>query len=216
MPSEHFTRFYASCFENSFHAVHDGLDYEALRQFNAAEQRQIIRLLLQALGTPIDTHSRPVIALGYLRVKEAARILEERLVTSSGYDRVETALALYRINTYPPAIRVVVDVLAQTPLHESWIRMRAVEALGEFPPLPAVAGALQAALMDGDGMVRYLAADALKRLYKDDPDLIRLLIEIQQAGVGPFVEPEWESRRQGLCAEAAVLIQTRGFAGSVP
>jgi hypothetical protein len=112
MPSEAFERFYFSCFDNSFGAVHDGLDHAALLSLEGAERAKAESLVLATLPTTRD--SRPLIAVGLLGSPAAEEILRERLAgidAKPTENRVWTAWALYRIQKYPLSASIILNVL---------------------------------------------------------------------------------------------------------
>jgi len=209
-PSEAFDRFYRSCFEDSFHAVHDGLDHDALQALNGLERAEMERCLLEALSADRDTYSRPVIALGYLRSTASISRLTARLAQASGVDRIETALALYRITGFREAGAEIVVALRATPVSEQWVRMRAVESLGEIDRSDLGLAALFDCLMDEDRFIRYLAADSLKRLFRDDRDLVMRFDEIQAAMTGTKgQDPALQVARQAKITETRRFIEER-------
>ncbi len=179
MPSEFFERFRYSCFNRSFHAVHDGLDLEALYALEGDELRQAGALLLEAVETTPD--SRPIIAAGLLRLGAAAPALKRRLDSHIDddhlYNRVEAALSLYQIGGDEDYAGIIIDVLERASPNDQWTRSGAVSALGYFAPRPAVVMALLETLEDADMFIAYGAGLALKMLYEAD-EPIRQALEV--------------------------------------
>jgi HEAT repeat protein len=91
----------------------------------------------------------------------ASEPLKQRLATATGNERVEVALALWRIERYPPAAKHLLDVLANA----SWWgdRMEAAITLRHVDS-PPVRPALWRALDDKDELVRHHAAVSLLAL----------------------------------------------------
>lgn len=118
MASQMFERFAWSCFDGSFHAQRDGLDTPALLGLDGEERLQAESLILDAIRTTQD--ARPFEAVGWLRLREAAELLRQRLsATDSPWVTVTAAWALNRIEESPETIDTILRVLRSNPLNSS-------------------------------------------------------------------------------------------------
>jgi HEAT repeat protein len=177
MSSQDFERFYESCFGTSFGAVHDGLDEPAVLNLRGAEREEAESLLLQSLGTDLDRYSRPVTALGLLGAKKASNPLKQRLQTATGWDRVMTALALFRIEKFPGAERVILDCLEAAGPNDEAARWAIIGALGYLDPAPPVVRTLLKILLENN-MSGFSAAQALRKLFGEDETIRGLLDQV--------------------------------------
>ena len=179
MPSNDFERFYESCFGDTVPVVRDGVNQKAIMNLEGNERREAKRLLLQSLGTDKDTYSRPVIALGLLCCKEAAEPLKERLNNAAGTDRIETALALFRIEKYPEAENIIINCLRVTNTNNPYDPTRLL-AVAVLPFLERTHQVVQALLeaMTEDNIIGYSATGSLRKLFIEDEAVRNLLGEI--------------------------------------
>jgi HEAT repeat protein len=208
MPSHDFERFYESCFDNSFGLARDGVDQQALLNLQGDERKEAGRLSLQALGTNKDTHSRPVIALGLLGSKEAVEPLKKRLESAVGIDRIQTALALFRIEKYPEAEKIIIECLrvAETNKTDETTRLRAVDVLPYLGRTQKVVQALLEAMAENN-LIGYSATGVLRSLFIDDEPVRNLLGQILLV-VHDVHKPDFVSRSQ-LVKQAVELISSR-------
>jgi HEAT repeat protein len=176
MPSHDFEQFYESCFGDSFEIVRDGVNEKATLTLQGEERKEAEKLLLQSLGTDKDTYSRPVIALGLLRSKEAVEPLKKRLVTASDIDRIQTALALFRIEKYPEAEKIVVDCLKENN-PDKMAQWLAAQVLPHFGKTNQVIRALLE-LMAEDDEIGHSATSSLRTMFIDDEPIRNLLGQI--------------------------------------
>src|SRR5438552_15520608 len=112
MASNNFAAFYESYFGDPYMAWHDGLDEQALLSLDGAERAEAERLLIAGLESG---DYRPAAGLAALRSPQAAPRLKELLPTVGGDTRVQTALALWQIEQYPPAVPALIGVLRHAP-----------------------------------------------------------------------------------------------------
>jgi hypothetical protein len=160
--SENWQRFVNSFCGDPRAAWRDGLDLPALRELGPDERAQAEHTLLSKLAAG-SRDPRIVRGLGELGSARAAAGLEALLPSPGERERIKrwypgfaplvvhTAVALWRIERYPTALRYVTDVLAQLP--HSFERMEAAIALRHFRCTGAVQ-ALKYALHDEDRLVR--------------------------------------------------------------
>ena len=159
MASSAFSSFYESYFGDPYMAWHDGLDTESLLSLQGDELAEAERLLLDGLKTG---DYRPPAGLATLRSSVAAPALKELLPQAEGDTRVQTALALWEIEQYPPAVAALIGVLKSAPW---WgVRLNAAMALSHVPTPQSVA-ALWEALTDPEDLVRSHAAESLLALH---------------------------------------------------
>jgi hypothetical protein len=205
MPSQEFERFYESCFGNSFGVVRDGVNEEAILNLQGDEREEAEKLLLHSLGTEKDTDSRPVIALGLLGSKAASEPLKKRLVRATGVDRIQTALALFRIEKYSEAETIVVDCL-QANKSDKATQWFAAQVLPYFGITNQVVQALLE-LMAEDNEIGHSATSSLRTMFIDDEPVRNLLGQIL-LNLHDVHNPEFISRPK-LVKQAATLISTR-------
>jgi HEAT repeat protein len=208
MPSNDFERFYESCFNNTFPVVHSGVNEKAILNLEGDERKEAESLLLQSLGTNKDTYSRPVIALGLLGSKEAAEPIKQRLKKTDGIDRVQTALALFRIEKFPEAENVIIDSLKITNTNKPDEPTRLLAAavlpyLGRTKQI--VQGLLEA--MAEENLVGYSATGSLRKLFIEDETVRNLLGQILL--VKHDVHNQDFVGRPKLVKQAMELIKTR-------
>jgi HEAT repeat protein len=202
MPSHDFEQFYESCFGDSFGIVRDGVNEKAILSLQGDEREEAEKLLLQSLGTDKDTYSRPVIALGLLGSKEAVEPLKKRLVTASGTDLIQTALALFRIEEYSEAENIVVDYV-KVNKSDKMTRWLAAQVLPHFGKTSQVVHALLE-LMAEDDEIGYSATMSLRTLFIDDEPIRNLLGQIL-LNLHDVHSPEFVNRKK-LVEQAAELI----------
>jgi hypothetical protein len=155
MRSSTFDAFYESFFGDPYMAWHDGLDTQSLAALEGEEREEAERLLREALDSG---DYRPVVGLRVLRSEASVAKLKEKLGGAYGREAVETALALWQIAEWPPAVKVIITEL-QEGAH--WgTRIDAARALRHVHK-PEVVEALLGALEDEEDLVRSNAADAL-------------------------------------------------------
>jgi HEAT repeat protein len=205
MPSQDFEQFYESCFGNSFGIVRDGVNEKAILNLQGDERKEAEKLLLQSLGTDKDAYSRPVIALGLLRSKEAVEPLKERLATASGIDRIQTALALFRIEKYPAAEKIVIDCLKENN-SDKMTRWSAVEVLPQFGKTGQVVQALLEVMAE-DNEIGHSATSSLRTMFIDDEPVRNLLGQIL-LNLHDVHSPDFVSRTK-FVKQATELIGTR-------
>ncbi len=158
MVSSAFSSFYESYFGDPYMAWHDGLDTESLLSLEGEELAEAERLLIAGLPTG---DYRPSAGLATLRSAPAAPALKDLLPQATGDARVQTALALWQIEQYPPAVPALIGVL--TSAH--WgVRLNAARALRHVRAPASVAALLQA-LKDPEDLVRSHAADSLLAIH---------------------------------------------------
>ncbi len=208
MASKDFERFYESCFDNSFGIIRDGVDRKAILNLQGEERREAESLLLQALGTTKDIYSRPVIALGLLGSKEAVEPLKKRLIDAVGIDRVQTALALFRIEKFPEAEKIIIECLRGTGTNtpDEGTRWVVVEILPFLGQTEQVVHALLEAMAE-DNMVGYSAAGGLRTLFIEDEPVRNLLGQILLS-VHDVHKQNFVGRPQ-LVQQATELIRSR-------
>ncbi len=202
MPSKDFDQFYDSCFGDSFGIIHDGINQKAILNLRGDERRDAEKLLLRCLGTDEDTYNRPVIALGLLHSQEAVEPLHERLVTAFGVDRIEIAIALYRIEKYSEAEKIVVECVKEGGSDEA-IRLLAAQVLPCFGKTRQVIQTLLDLLAE-DNVIGYSAAVSLRTLFIDD-ELTRDLMGQLLLNPRDIHVPEFLSREK-LVKQIAELI----------
>lgn len=170
MTSEAYQRFADSFLGDPSAAARDGLDLAALRQLTGAERQQAEELLVQRLAAG---DSRGAVGLGEIGSTRATDLLQHYLNLSDAGQPIgpgfslNVAVALWQINQDPNAVQRVIAILQHTP--DSFVRMEAAQALRKFSTSAAIQ-ALQAALTDDDGLVRYHAARSLLALAGQLPD----------------------------------------------
>jgi len=186
MHSQDFQDFHCSCFETSFGATRAGLSVEALLRLRGDERVEAERLVLLAVETGTD--SRPILAAGHLKLQSAGPILKQRLTgpidNARPDNRVHAAWALFKIDNCLEAGHIIVDVLKQTPRHQQWARMMAVESLADFGEVSLAVTPLFETLLDDDGFIAYLATISLKRIFGSKSAVVNLLNEIQLMQTG--------------------------------
>ena len=153
--------FYESYFGDSYMAWHDGLDEQALLSLTGKERDEAERLLLAA-AVHGSTDYRIAAGLRSLRSREALDVLKRHLESAQGRDLVETALGLWQMEEYAPAISVIAGVLHSAPFWGD--RIDAAMAMAHVP-VPESVSALIAALQDPTDLVRYHAAASLLKLH---------------------------------------------------
>jgi HEAT repeat protein len=205
MYSPDFERFYESCFGTSFGAIHDGLDETAVLNLRGAEREEAESLLLQSLGTDLDRYSRPVTALGLLGSKKASAPLKQRLQTATGWDRVMTALALFRIEKYPDAERVILGCLQTAGTNDESKRWAIIGVLGYLDPTPRVVHALLEILRENN-VAGFSAAQALRKLFGEDEAIRGLLDQVIRL---QYVHSPDLVNRPGLVGQVTELVRVR-------
>ena len=205
MPSHDFEQFYESCFGDSFGIVHDGVNEKAILSLQGEERKEAEKLLLQSLGTDKDTYSCPVIALGLLRSKEAVEPLKKRLLTASDIDRIQTALALFRIEKYPEAEQIIIDCLKENKPDKmtQWL------AAGVLPHFGKTNRVIQALLelMAKDDEIGHSATSSLRTMFIEDEPVRNLLGQILLNNHDVH-NPEFVSRAK-LIKQVAELVGTQ-------
>ena len=208
MTSHDFELFYDSCFGDSFGVVHDGVNEKAILNLKGDERKEAESLLLQALGTSKDTHSRPVIALGWLCSQKAAEPLKQRLKKATGIDRLQTALALFRIEKFSDSEKIMIECLKITDTNKPdeptrWLAVQILPYLGRTHQV--VQTLLE--VLPEDNRIGHSATDSLRELFFDDETVRNLLIQIKLV-VHDVHKPDWISRPK-LVKQAVELIGTR-------
>jgi HEAT repeat protein len=205
MSSPDFERFSESCFGTSFGLVHDGLDEAAVLNLRGAEREKAENLLLQSLGTDLDRYSRPVTALGLLGSQKASGPLKQRLQTATGWDRVMTALALFRIEKFPGAEPVILDCLRVANTNDEAARWAIIGILGYLDPAPRVVNALLEILSENN-VADFSAAQALRKLFIEDEAIRELLDQVIRL---QYVHNPDLLNRAGLVEQVTELIRAR-------
>jgi HEAT repeat protein len=155
MPTSAFNAFYESFFGDPYMAWHDGLDTQSLAALEGEEREEAERLLLAALDSG---DYRPAVGLRVLGTQKSVAQLKKKLGNSSGKETVETALALWEIAEWPPAVNVLIRELREA---SDWgTRLDAARALRGINK-PEVVEALLGALEDEEDLVRHHAAESL-------------------------------------------------------
>lgn len=110
MASKAFEMFLWSCFDNSFHAVHDGLDVPSLMELTGEEKEDAGRRILEAL--PVTEDIRPIEAAGYLRLVKSKAALTERIHSEAESDmiRLWAAWALFQIEPGMEYIEILTNL----------------------------------------------------------------------------------------------------------
>lgn len=199
MPSENWNRFYESYFGDPYMAWHDGLDESALLSLTGEERDRAEQMLTDALDS---SDHRPAAGLAALRSPEAATSLKAALSGASGTAKVQTALALWRIEKYAPAVYALLSVLKEGA-HWS-IRMDAARALGDVPVPPVIQALWEAVEKDPADLVRSHAATSLLDIYnipRDDYNSHPLAIDIMS---------ENPAKREQAVKELRDLVVRRG------
>ncbi|MCW5849877.1 MAG: hypothetical protein KIT87_07320 [Anaerolineae bacterium] len=214
MPSRDFTDFYFSCFDTSFGAVHNGLDRKALLKLEGDERQEAERLLLNAIETSID--SRPIEAVGVLKLQAASPILKQRLASSIDanyeYNRVHSAWALFQIERYPDAAHIIVDILKHTHLSNQWSRMKAVQALAAFGKNLFVVDILLETLFDQDNFIGFLATRSLKHIFASDKEIMDGLNQIERIQIKiKDPDPRRSDGIKGFLGKLLPLIRSQCF-----
>jgi HEAT repeat protein len=205
MPTQDYQQFYDSCFGNTFGALHDGVDEQAILNLKGEERKEAERLLLEALGTNRDTHSRAVIGLGLLGSQAAIEPLKIRLDQATEVDRMYIARALYQIEKFPGAEQIMIESL-NTMNNDENTRWLAVSLLPGFGRTDWVVKALLEA-MKNEGAIGYSAAAFLRAQFIDDVEVRDLLGQILLNGSDackPYFVP-----RNELVQQATDLINSR-------
>jgi hypothetical protein len=153
--------FYESYFGDPYMAWHDGLDEQALLSLTGEERDEAERLLLAAAASG-STDYRVAAGLRSLRSHKALDLLKQRLESAQGRDRVETALGLWQMEEYAPAIAAIASVLHSAAFWGD--RLDAARALAHVPTQDSV-NALLEALHDPQDLVRYHAAASLLKMH---------------------------------------------------
>ncbi len=206
MPTRDFELFLGSCFGMEFGRVHDGVNERAVLALKGAERKEAETLLLQSLGTEKDTYNRPAIALGLLRSKAAATPLQERFQTASGVEKIQPALALYRIEGFPEAVEVIVAAIGSIDAPNETTRLLAVQLAPELGARPPVVRALLYAMHEDD-MVGHAAERSLRRMFVDDDAVRDLLARIMLVAHDAH-RPDFVPRAE-LVRQATELIESR-------
>jgi HEAT repeat protein len=206
MTSHDFEQFYESCFDNSFGFVRDGVNEKAILNLQGDEKIEAERLLLENLGANND--SRLVVALGLLCSKEAAEPLKKRLEVVTGIDRIQTALALFRIEKYPEAEKIIIDCLKITNGNKPDEMTRWLAA-GILPRLGKTSQVVQALLeaMVEDNEVGHSATSSLRTLFIDDEPVRNFLGQISLV-LHDVHNPDFIGRPK-LVKQAVELINAR-------
>jgi hypothetical protein len=208
MPSKDYQRFSDSCFGNSFGFLHGGIDEKAILNLQGEERREAERELLTSLGTEKDTHSRPVIALGLLRSRAAIKPLKQRLAHAVGVDRIQTALALYRIDKYPESEEIIIKIFQGLDFKKPDERTRqlAVSILPGLGKTDRIVKTLVEAMKE-DGMIGYSATASLRTIFieaDDIRDILGKILLVRHDVHKPNFVP-----RANLVQQASELIFTR-------
>jgi hypothetical protein len=179
MPSQDYMNFIESCFGNPLEFVYNGINEKAILSLQGEEKNEAERILLKALETNGDPYYRPVIALGLLCSKLAIEPLKRHLNKAIGIDRIQTALALFRIMKYPEAEEVIIDCLVIADNNNPDISTRdlAVRILPFIGKTPQVIQALLDVLSE-DNLIGYSAAGSLRSFYIDDEPIRNLMGQI--------------------------------------
>ncbi|MCC6501340.1 MAG: hypothetical protein IT313_13825 [Anaerolineales bacterium] len=155
MPSKDFEDFVRTCFPKTFGEWHDGLDIAALLRLVGEEFKEAEKLILS--GIPKSGHSNNSIeAAGYLRLQSAGELLKKELkrtkvkrwleiiflnllfIFRHEYFQeriVKIAWALYQIDKYPDASRLIIAEIEKPSLTNpppSFFQMYALRTLISF------------------------------------------------------------------------------------
>jgi hypothetical protein len=150
--------------------------------------------------------SRLVIPLGLLRSQAAVPLLRKLLADAAGTDRVRLALALYRIQRFPDAEDIIVEVLHRTGLRHQADRVEAVRALSRLETSGRIlATLLNATATDLDARVVPEAFWALRRLCAGNRQLIEGLDKLEAGG---HWNGAWRNATPQLVGELHRLINT--------
>jgi hypothetical protein len=208
MPSQDFERFYESCFGDSFGIIHSGVDEKAILNLQGNERKEAENLLLKAIGTDKDSYNRPVIGLGLLESTQAVVPLKQHLKNAIGIDRIQTALALFRIEKFPEAEKIIVDGLRITDTNkpDEMTRHLAANILPLLGQTPQVVQALTEAMAE-DNLIGYSATSSLRTLFIEDEAVRDLLGQVLLV-IHDSHQPDFVGRPH-LVMQAAELISTR-------
>lgn len=134
------------------------------RELPEGERQRLDRALVEKLA---DTQSSLIVAiLGLIESQAAAPIIHQIMQTGSPDDRVQCALALYRIEEYADAHDICASILFSD--HKQWTRVGALESLMHMSPTPTIAaGLLQTVEEDHDVALRSEALLVLSELFPD-------------------------------------------------
>jgi hypothetical protein len=151
-------------------------------------QRSLQECFLEGSSSDLAT------PLGLLHAETASRFLHERLSTATGRDRVRIALALYRIERFPEAERMILDVIRQSGLEFQQDRREALHVLPNFALDAPIADALLGVIAaDEDEWVARDSLQALRRMCPTNERARMLLAEIEGTPPSPrWVRPSAE------------------------
>ncbi len=188
MKSAEFYRFRQSCFSRDFGNVREGVDVQALLSLEGDERSEAEAMLLEVIESTDD--SRPIRAVGILKLDSAVKSLNHRLQSGIDserpYNRVATALSLFRITQFESAADIIVDVLHNAdPERQQWSRMEAVDALAQLGPKNTVINILLESLQDADIMIAGGARRSLSRMFAEDDAIKTILFSIDQRLIRP-------------------------------
>jgi hypothetical protein len=156
MPSENFEEFYFSFFDDSFGALHNGVNISALLALKGEELKKATNLILEAISVP-DCDYRPIIGAGYLRLQEAVPRLEYILKNDAperSSKLIWTARSLYQINQSQEALSIILDLFESVDSDkEFFIYSTTLEVIQSLKPTPEIWTALFSRMLNTDNPV---------------------------------------------------------------
>jgi hypothetical protein len=178
-----------------------GLDHEAFPRLTASERAKVEELVVSALDKP-TTDERLYYAAALLKSRAAAPKIKQQIVWGFPKDRgslrVISAMALFEIESWPPAKGIIIDALLKTPPADEWTRTLAEDYLPIFGRDPDVIDALFRVL-DDPGFVSSNATIALEAIYREDKETCALVRSLRETLTQPHRrDPGFMERRRRL------------------
>jgi hypothetical protein len=141
MPSESFEKFYFSFFDNSFGAIHNGVNISALLALEGKELKKATKLILEALSEA-DCDNRPIIGAGYLKLRESVPRLEyiiKQDAPARSPKLVWTARSLYKITKSQEALTIILDLFESVDSDKEFLLYSScLEVIQSLQPTPEI------------------------------------------------------------------------------
>jgi hypothetical protein len=169
MPSPYWQTFIESYFGGSYIVWHDGPDEHALLSLVGEERNEAERMLIDALGS---ADPRPVEGLLALRSIKALPRLKEVLPHAYHTTLAAVALALWKLDRYPPAVDALIDLLRTNPNPDN--RRDIAVAMSEIRVQPIVVALFDAAQNDPEPIVRSQAVASLLCICQIEPSPLNM------------------------------------------
>ena len=178
--SQNYQTFYQYIFGDYRYFYYDGIPEVVCTSLEGSERIEAEKLVLQALKK-IFLDERAVRAAGYLKLKAAIPVLEERLAILSIFMRKEVrssiVWALLKIRGDKGKLGEIIEVVNGRARLKGLTRADAIELLSDFGEEPFVVDTLLHAFLAEDVIIYGSAQYALRKIFRDNQavsDLFKL------------------------------------------